>query len=219
MPIGPAPMTTPRSPGAILRLRGGLEADGERLDHRGFGEGHRRGQLVGEGGRVDDIRRQAAVDRRRRPEGDARVDVVDAELGGARVRVGDARLHAHPVADLEAGDTRPDLDHGSRSLVAEHHRRVDHERADPAVGVVVHVAAADADGVHLDLDLARPGRDRQVDVAEGQFPLPLKHECAHVLLRNPRPPGPSSGTRYAAQSSRPGGGMAPVMIATASDIE
>ena len=51
-----------------------------------------------------------------------------------------------------------DLDDRPGRLVAEHHRRVDDERPDPAVRVVVHVGAADADGVELDLHLARADR-------------------------------------------------------------
>jgi hypothetical protein len=43
----------------------------------------------------------------------------------------------------------------------------------------MHVAAADADSVDLHLDVVRPDFLRQVDVAEGEFSLPLKHECAH----------------------------------------
>ena len=76
-----------------------------------------------------------------------------------------------------------------------------------------------------------PRRDGQVDVAEGQLPLPFEDKCAHLSLhvmpegaRLAHPGGKMPPLRtemyfYAAQSSAAGGGMAPVMIATASDIE
>ena len=46
------------------------------------------------------------------------------------------------------------IDDDTGNLVAEHERLLDHERADPAVLVVVHVGAADADGPDLDEDIA-----------------------------------------------------------------
>jgi hypothetical protein len=42
----------------------------------------------------------------------------------------------------------------------------------------VHIRAADADRVQLDLDHARPDLVRQVDVAESQFVLTFKDEGA-----------------------------------------
>jgi hypothetical protein len=63
--------------------------------------------------------------------------------------------------------------------VAEHHRLPHHERADLAVRVIVHVAAADADRVDLHLDAVGADLQGQVDIAERQLALPLKDECAH----------------------------------------
>jgi hypothetical protein len=61
------------------------------------------------------------------------------------------------------------FDDRAGSVVAEHHRWVDDERADAAVRIVVHVGAADADRVQPDLHLARPNGRRQVDVTQRQL--------------------------------------------------
>ena len=114
-------------------LVGRVHADGQRLDHRALGEADVVGQLEGEVGGMDDRRAQDAVDRRRGPEAHGRVEVVHAEASGLAVRVGDARLHADAVADLQVRDLAADLDDDAGSLVAQHHRRADDERTDCAV--------------------------------------------------------------------------------------
>ena len=164
MPIGPAPITAPTSPGA-MRARRRLHADSEGLHHRALGEGYVVRQPVGEGGGMHDMRGQHAMHRRRRPEGHVGIDVVDAEFRGARGEIGHARLHADAVADLQPGHARARLDNRPRRLVAQHHRRLDDERANAAVGVIVNVAAADADRVDGDPNLAGTHRLRQVDFA------------------------------------------------------
>jgi hypothetical protein len=116
------------------------------------------------------------VDRRRRPKGHGRIDIVHAKAAGLRIGIGHARLHADAVADLEVAHLCSDLDDGSRCLVTQHHRRVDDEGADLAVGVIVHIRTADADCVQLDLDHARPDRIGQVDIAEGELMLLLENE-------------------------------------------
>ena len=83
------------------RLGRAMHADGQRLDHRGLGEGDVVRQLEGEQLGMDHRRPQDAVHRRRRPEAHRRIDVVDAEPRRPAVGVGDARLHADPVADLQ----------------------------------------------------------------------------------------------------------------------
>ena len=80
---------------------------------------------------------------------------------------------------LRCLDVAADLDDRPRRLVAEHHRRIHHERADLAVRVIVHVAAADADRVDLHLHVVRPDLLRQVDVAERELVLALENQCAH----------------------------------------
>ena len=118
---------------------------------------------------------------RRRPEAHGGVDVVDAEAGGAAVGVGDAGLHADAVADLERLDLGAGLDHDARGLVAEDHRLADDEGADGAVGVVVHVRAADADGVQLDAHVARAEGLLALDgeVAERELVLLFEHQGLH----------------------------------------
>ena len=48
--------------------------------------------------------------------------------------------------------------------------------------VIVHVAAADADRIDRDLDVARTHFQRQVDVAEGEASLFFQDQCAHCVL-------------------------------------
>ena len=134
---------------------------------------------------MDDVGRQHAMDRRGRPEGHGRIDIVHAQPTCPRGRIGNARLHADPVADLEAGHTGADLDHGARCLVAEHHRCIDDEWSDPSVSVVVHVRSTHAHRVELYLHRPRPCLHGQVDVAEGKLVLPFQHQGTrhgHVIL-------------------------------------
>jgi hypothetical protein len=73
-----------------LRLRRRLHPDGEWLAEGAFGEADVARQLVGEGFRVNDISREAAMHRRRRSEGDAGIDVVEAHARGVRGHVWNA---------------------------------------------------------------------------------------------------------------------------------
>ena len=70
---------------------------------------------------------------------------------------------------------RADLDNGAGCFMAEHHRRVHNEWADPAMRVIVNIAAADADRVDLYLRVIRPDLLRKVDVAERQLVLALEN--------------------------------------------
>ena len=79
MPIGPAPITTARSPGAICGLGRGMHADRQRLDHRARGIGDVVRQPEGEVGRMHHGRPQHAVHRRRRPEAHLRIEIVLAQ--------------------------------------------------------------------------------------------------------------------------------------------
>ena len=170
--------------GPHLRLGGGVDAARERLDHRRLGEGDGLRQLEGEGFGVDDGRAQDAVDRRRRPEAHRRIDVIHAHPRRPAVGVGDARLHADPVAFLEARHLGADLDDRARGLVAEDHRRLDLEGSDLAVGIVVHIRAADADGVQLDAHVARAEMLFPLDreVPQRQCHLLFENEGFHVLI-------------------------------------
>ena len=78
----------------------------------------------------------------------------------------DAGLHADAVTDLEVRDAlahRRDL---AGPLMAEDHGLLHPEGPDMAMQVEMQVAAADADGLHGNLDLARAGLGRHVDVAQ-----------------------------------------------------
>ena len=72
-----------------------------------------------------------------------------------------------------------DLDDRARRLVAEHHRLAHHERPDPAVRIIMHVAAADADRVDLHLHVVRADILRQVEVAERKLVLALENKGTH----------------------------------------
>ncbi|MNT55208.1 hypothetical protein D3C72_1924270 [compost metagenome] len=91
----------------------------------------------------------------------------------------------HPGAHL--GD-RPG------SLMPQHHGRIDHERPDLAMGVVMHVRPAHAHSVDGDPDHARPDVQRQVDVTQGQLMLAFEDEGAD--FGHGRFPVLKKGTRH-----------------------
>jgi len=111
---------------------------------------------------------ETPVDGRRRPEPHRRIHVVDPQLRRAGGHVGDARFHADPVAHGQARNARPGFHDHARRLVPQHHGRRDHEGADPTVRVVMHVAAADAHGIHRNAHRARSGCHGKVDIAQRQ---------------------------------------------------
>src|SRR5699024_1026186 len=76
---------------------------------------------------------QAAGDRRGRPELHLGVDVVVALAHRAGGRVRHAGLHGDAVTGGEVSDALADLRDGAGALMAEDHRRLDHEGADLAV--------------------------------------------------------------------------------------
>ena len=63
--------------------------------------------------------------------------------------------------------------------MTEHHRRLDDEIADAAVGVVVDVAAAHPDRVNRNLDVALAHRQRQIDLAQRQFAFAFQYQGLH----------------------------------------
>ena len=87
---------------------------------------------------------------------DSRIDIVEAEFRGAGAVVRNAWLHADPVADRKPGHLRSHFHNRAGRFMAQHHRLVDDIGSDGAVSVIVHVAAADADRVDGNLDVARP---------------------------------------------------------------
>ena len=54
--------------------------------------------------------------------------------------------------------------------MAEHHRGFDHKRANAAMLVIVHIAAADAHGMNFYLYIVGPQRFGQLDVLDSDFP-------------------------------------------------
>ncbi len=137
------------------RLAAGPHADRQRLHQRALLVG----ELVGERERevlVDRHElRERAVDRRRGEEDDVGAEVVAAGAALAAAPTRHARLERHAVADGVLRGALAELDHAARRLVPEDQRRLDDERADAAVLVVVDVGAADADRGDLDQHLAR----------------------------------------------------------------
>lgn len=120
------------------------------------------------------------MDRRRRPEADGGIDIVHAEAAGLGIGIGNARLHADAIANLQMRNTRANLDHRASRLMTKHHRRIDDERADAAMGVVMHIRSADADRMDLDLHLARSDLLWQVDVTKRQLMLTLQYQGTHL---------------------------------------
>ena len=172
--------TGPQHQARVARLdarpQRGLHSDREGFDHGAFREGHVVWQAIGEGRRMNHMGRQAAVDRRRRPETHRRIDVVDPQLGCPGRGVGDPRLHADAIPDLQVADLAADLDHGAGRLVAQNHGFGHDERSDLAMRVVMHVRSADADGMHRDAHVGGRQILIQVDLAQRQLALAFQHQ-------------------------------------------
>ena len=157
----------------------GLHADCKGLDHRAFGKGDIVGQLVGEACRMHRLRAEHAMHRGRCPKGDGGIDIVEAEAGGARLRIGNPGLHANAVTGLQMGDIGANFGDRSSRLMAQHHGFVDDEIADAAMGIIMHIATADADRVDTDADVVRAHLLRQINVTQREFADTLEDKCFH----------------------------------------
>ena len=135
------------------------DADRQRLDQRGrvVGQAVRHG--VGEPLVHRDVLAERAVDRRGTEEPHAGAEVVAPGPAVPAGEVRDAGLDRHPLAGLVAVGAGAGGNHDTGRFVPEDQRRLDHEVADPAVLVVVHVGPAGADrrDLHQHLARARPG--------------------------------------------------------------
>ena len=96
----------------------------------------------------------------------------------------------HPAAfTFKVPDRLADLDDRPGCLVPQDHRRVDDERPDPAVSVVVDVGAADADGVDGDANVVWGEGGvvvRDGDRAEGKLVDLFEDEGVHGAEPPPR---------------------------------
>ena len=156
-PIGPGTRDEDRGSRRDVRLAHGGDGDRQRFQQRGGLVGHRIRYRMGEFGVDGDVAAERAVDRRRRVELHVRAQVV--ATGGALLAAPARmlRLDGDALADAGRVDLLADRGDAARQLVAEDHRLLDDEVADPAVAVVVHVGSADADRGHLDEHLVGPG--------------------------------------------------------------
>ena len=98
-PIGPAPVTSTRSPGGHARLAARPDPDRQRLHQRADVVGQRVGQREREVLVDDCVVRERAVDRRRGEEHDVRAEVVPPRAALLAAPARHARLQCHPVAD------------------------------------------------------------------------------------------------------------------------
>ncbi|MND84292.1 hypothetical protein D3C80_761820 [compost metagenome] len=85
--------------------------------------------------------------------------------------------------------------------MAQHHWLAQHIGADRTVSVIVHVAAADADSIDLDLHVAWPNLQRKIDLPQRQLAFLLQYKSLHFVFLPycPEPPGRRFG--------RPGHGV------------
>lgn len=125
---------------------------------------------------MNDLGRQASMDRRRGPEPYGRIDIVDAQLGRPGGEVRNAGFHADTVTLLQMPDLRADLQNDARGLVAQYHRLVDHEGPDLSMGIIVDIGAANADGADSDQHVGRRQIPPDRDVAQRQLPLLFKYK-------------------------------------------
>ena len=133
-----------------------------------------------------------------------------------RSEVGNAWLHADAVADLEMGDIRANGRDDAGRLVAENHRLLDDEIADPTVLVIMNVAAADADRLDCDphLVVRRLRRPRNLYVTKTNIANALKddglylhdfppEELTYILCTTATAPNRSTAPADHARSASP----------------
>eukprot|EP00754_Rhynchopus_humris_P039882 Rhum_TRINITY_DN22961_c0_g1::Rhum_TRINITY_DN22961_c0_g1_i1::g.176642::m.176642 len=138
-------------------LLAGVDADRERFAHSTLLEGHAVGDLEAPLLGVREVADQRPVDRGGGEKGHVRTQVVLARLADAAVSTGEPGLEGDAVANLQRGTVGPNFLHDAGALVSEDHGSIAHEVADPSVLPVVDVAAADANALNLDDDLAGLG--------------------------------------------------------------
>ena len=148
--------------GLDLGAFAGPEADGERLDEGGRLVADAVRDVVGEVALDGHVFGEGAVDRRRGVELDVGAQVVPAGFALLAGAAGPLGFDGDPLADAGGVHGASDGGDPSGEFVAEDQRVVHDVVADPAVLVVVDVAAADADGGDLHQDLVR------VELRDGQ---------------------------------------------------
>ena len=121
---------------------------------------------------------QRAVDRRSREESHVRAQVVATRRALPTASAGVLRLDRDPLADAAGVDPGADCGDPARQLMAEDHRLVDDEIADPTVAVVVDVGTAYADGGDLDEHLVGCRR-RDRAILDRQVPGTRQHAGPH----------------------------------------
>jgi hypothetical protein len=94
-----------------------------------------------------------------------RIKIVDAQLGRLAVGIRDARLHTDPIADGQMFDSLADVGDGAGRLMAKNHWLSHHKGPNGPVGIVVDIAATDADRVDGNTHIMRPHGLVEFDVA------------------------------------------------------
>ncbi|MNL02921.1 hypothetical protein D3C87_1234420 [compost metagenome] len=135
---------------------------------------------------MNDFRCQATVNGWRCPEADRRINIVNAKFGGARGRIGNARLHADAITRLQMRNLGTGLDYRSGSFMAQHHRRMHNEMADFAMGVIMDVRAANPDGMGTDAHILGSELAGNVELPERELSFFFQHQCFHLILRSLR---------------------------------
>ena len=138
-------------PGALA----GPEADGERFDEGGRFVADAVRDVVGEVALDRHVFGEGPVDRRGGIELDVGAQVVPSGFALLALAAGPLRFDGDPLADAGPVNGASDGGDPPGELVAKDQRVVHDVVTDPAVLVVVDVAAADADGGDLDQDLVR----------------------------------------------------------------
>ena len=131
----------------------GPQPDGERFDQGGCLVTDAVRDVVGEVGLDGHVFGERAVDRRRGVELDVRAQVVPSGFALLALAAGPLGFDGDPLADAGGVNGASDGGDAAGEFVAEDQRVVHDVIADPAVLVVVDVAAADAHGGDLHQNL------------------------------------------------------------------
>jgi hypothetical protein len=175
---GPGACDQDPAAGFDFRPLASPKTDRERLDERGRLVADAVRNVVGEVALDGDVFGEGAVDRWRGLELDVRAQVIAAGLALFAGAAGALGFDGDAVADAGGVNGASDGGDPAGEFVAQDQWVVNHVVADPAMFVVVNVAAADADCGHLHQDLIGVEL-RNREGFQGHVPLALQDGGSH----------------------------------------
>src|ERR1700677_4524107 len=100
------------------------------------------------------------------PESDSRIEIINSQPASPAVWVRDTWFHADPFTNPQILYLVSHFNDGAGCLMSQYHGRLDHERSDLSVFVIMDVAAANTNGVDRDFYVMRTQRGRQINFSQ-----------------------------------------------------